>query len=53
MFKVGAAARLDEPMALKLERTTVGEILTGLLHPAGLAYRVDGDRLRLVPRPAE
>jgi hypothetical protein len=48
-----AAAHLQEPMALKLERTTVGDILTGLLRPAGLAYRVDGDHLRLVPRAAE
>jgi hypothetical protein len=46
-----AAAQLAEPVALKLEHTTVGEILTGLLRPAGLAYRVEGDHLRLVPRP--
>jgi hypothetical protein len=44
-----AAARLGEPVALKLENTTVGEILSGLLHPAGLDYRVEGDHLKLVP----
>ena len=43
-----AAARLAEPMALKQDDTTVGEILTGLLRPAGLAYRIEGDHLRLV-----
>jgi hypothetical protein len=43
-----AAARLAEPMALKLENTTVGEILSGLLHPAGLSYRIEGERLRVV-----
>ena len=44
-----AAARLSEPVALKLDNTTVGDILTGLLRPAGLAYRVEGDHLKLVP----
>ena len=44
-----AAARLAEPVALKLDNTTVGDILTGLLRPAGLAYRVEGDHLKLVP----
>jgi hypothetical protein len=44
-----AAARLSEPMALKLENTTVGGILEGLLHPAGLSFRIDGDQLRVVP----
>jgi hypothetical protein len=43
-----AAARLAEPVALKLENTTVGDILIGLLHPAGLSYRIEGDRLRVV-----
>lgn len=43
-----AAAHLAEPIALKLENTTVGEILSGLLRPAGLAYRIDGDHLKLV-----
>jgi hypothetical protein len=43
-----AAARLSEPMALRLENTTVGGILEGLLHPAGLSFRIDGDHLRLV-----
>jgi len=43
-----AAARLSEPMALKLENTTVGEILSGLLRPAGLSFRIEGDHLRLV-----
>jgi hypothetical protein len=47
-----AAARLSEPVALKLENTTVGEILVGLLHPAGLEYRIDGDHLKLVPHAA-
>jgi DNA-directed RNA polymerase subunit RPC12/RpoP len=44
-----AAARLSEPMALRLENTTVGGILEGLLHPAGLSFRIEGDHLRLVP----
>jgi hypothetical protein len=44
-----AAARLSEPMALKLVDTTVGDILMGLLHPAGLSFRIDGDHLRVVP----
>lgn len=47
-----AAAHLTEPVALKLEHTTVGDILTGLLRPAGLDYRVEEDHLRLVPRTA-
>jgi hypothetical protein len=46
---LGAAAeRLGEPVALTLENTTVGEILSGLLQPAGLAYRIDGNHLRIV-----
>jgi hypothetical protein len=48
-----AAARLAEPVALKLDNTTVGDILTGLLRPAGLAFRVEGDHLKLVPRREE
>ncbi|MBI3860404.1 MAG: DUF1559 domain-containing protein [Planctomycetia bacterium] len=48
-----AAAHLAEPVALRLENTTVGDILTGLLRPAGLAYRIEGDHLRLVPHRAE
>jgi hypothetical protein len=44
-----AGARLSEPMALRLENTTVGGILEGLLHPAGLSFRIDGDHLRVVP----
>jgi DNA-directed RNA polymerase subunit RPC12/RpoP len=43
-----AAARLAEPVALHLENTTVGDILRGLLQPAGLAYRIEGDHLRVV-----
>jgi hypothetical protein len=43
-----AAARLDEPMALRLENTTVGDILRGLLRPAGLAFRIEGGQLRIV-----
>ena len=43
-----AAARLAEPVALRLENTTVGEILSSLLQPAGLAYRIEGDHLRVV-----
>jgi hypothetical protein len=43
-----AAARLSEPMALRQDDTTVGEILTGLLRPLGLAWRIEGDHLRLV-----
>ena len=48
-----AAAHLAEPVALRLEDTTVGDILTGLLRPAGLAYRVEGDHLRVVLRSTE
>jgi hypothetical protein len=48
-----AAARLAEPVALKLDNTTVGDILTGLLRPAGLAYRVEGDHLKVVVRGEE
>jgi len=47
-----AAGRLAEPVALKLEQTTVGDILAGLLHPAGLTYRIEGEHLRVVPRKA-
>ncbi|MGE5190882.1 MAG: hypothetical protein ACM3U2_00155 [Deltaproteobacteria bacterium] len=43
-----AAARLAEPRALKLENTTVGDILSGLLNPAGLAYRIEGERLHII-----
>ncbi len=48
-----AASRLSEPVALKLDNTTVGDILTGLLRPAGLAYRVEGDHLKVVVRGEE
>ena len=48
-----AAAHLAEPVSLKLDNTTVGDILTGLLRPAGLAYRVEGDHLKLVVRGDE
>lgn len=48
-----AGARLAEPVTLKLENTTVGDILTGLLRPAGLAYRVEGDHLKVIPRGAQ
>jgi hypothetical protein len=48
-----AAARLAEPVALRLDNTTVGDILTGLLRPAGLAYRVEGDHLKVVVRGEE
>ncbi len=48
-----AAAHLAEPVALRLEHTTVGDILTSLLRPAGLAYRVEGDHLRVVLRAAD
>jgi hypothetical protein len=46
-----AAAGLKTPVQLHLENTTVGDILDGLLKPAGLAYRVESDHVRLVPRP--
>ena len=48
-----AAARLAEPVALKLDNTTVEDILTGLLRPVGLAFRVEGDHLKLVLRGQE
>jgi len=35
---------------LRLQNTTVGEILDGMLKPAGLGYRVETDHIRLVPR---
>jgi DNA-directed RNA polymerase subunit RPC12/RpoP len=59
---VGAPIRFDDaelgapiagmktPIRLRLENTTVGEILDSLLKPAGLAYRVETDHIRLVPR---
>lgn len=43
-----AGALLNEPMALRLDNTTVGDILSGLLRPVGLSFRIEGDHLRLV-----
>lgn len=45
-----AAVRLTKPVQLRLENTTVGDILENLLKPAGLAYRIESDHLRIVPR---
>ncbi|MBS0261013.1 MAG: hypothetical protein JSS02_03580, partial [Planctomycetes bacterium] len=45
-----AAARLGEPVALKLDNTTVGDILSGLLNPAGLTYKIEGNHLRIIRR---
>lgn len=45
-----AASGLKSPVTLRLQNTTVGEILDGLLKPAGLGYRVESDHIRLVPR---
>ena len=42
--------RLDSPSPLKVEKTTLGEILNGLLKPAGLTYRIEANRIMLVPR---
>lgn len=49
--ELGAAvAGLKTPVRLRLENTTVGEILDGLLKPAGLTYRVETDHIQLAPR---
>jgi hypothetical protein len=45
-----AADRLAMTVQLRLENTTVGDILESLLKPAGLAYRIESDHLRIVPR---
>ena len=45
--------KLSEPTGLKLEKTTVGDVLAGLLRPAGLSYKIEGDLIRLIPSAAE
>lgn len=44
-----AAAGLKTPVRIRLENTTVGDILAILLKPAGLTYRAAGDHIRLAP----
>lgn len=45
-----AVAALKTPVRVRLENTTVGEILANLLKPAGLTYRIEGDTIRLAPQ---
>lgn len=59
---VGAPIRFDESelgasagglkmmVRIRLEKTSVGEILETALKPAGLTYRLEKDHLRLAPR---
>jgi hypothetical protein len=45
-----AIDRLNRTVHLRLENTTVGDILESLLKPAGLAYRVESEQIVIVPR---
>lgn len=44
------ASALKTPIQLRLQETTIGAILEGVLKPAGLRYEVESDHLRIVPR---
>jgi hypothetical protein len=44
-----SAIGLKAPVQLRLENTTVGDILADLLRIGGLAYRVETDHIRIVP----
>jgi hypothetical protein len=46
----GSAAGLKAPVQLRLENTTVGDILADLLKLGGLAYRVEIDHIQIIPR---
>lgn len=48
--QVSTTDRLSQSVKVKLEKTTVSEILESLLKPAGLTYRVQNDHLELMPR---
>eukprot|EP00913_Durusdinium_trenchii_P013428 g12609.t1 len=48
--KQALAGKLDERVALKLENTTVKQILEGIAAKAGLEYKVEADGLRLAKR---
>ena len=43
------AARLDVPISLHLKDVTVGEILQALLKRGGLGYRIERNRIQIVP----
>lgn len=45
-----AVAGLKTPVRVRLENTTVGDILQNLLKPAGLTYRVEIDHIQLAPQ---
>ncbi|MFN0056353.1 MAG: DUF1559 domain-containing protein [Planctomycetales bacterium] len=46
----GVKGGIRTSVQLKLQATTVGDILDGLFRPAGLTYRIEDDHLRVVPR---
>jgi hypothetical protein len=49
--ELGAAVDgLKMSVHLRLENTTIGDILENLLKPAGLAYRVERRHIQIVPR---
>ena len=45
------SGKLDNRVALKLENTTVKDILLALVGEVGLAYKVEADGLRIVDQP--
>jgi hypothetical protein len=48
---IGAAGRsVDERVSFAVENATQEELLEALLRPAGLSFRRDGERIRVVPR---
>lgn len=46
-----AESRLDQPVKLRLDKTTVGTILDKLLEPAKLTYRIEPGTIRIVMKP--
>lgn len=47
-----AAAELDRSITLRLASTTVGGILTAVLQQVDLAWEIDGQAIRVVPKAA-
>jgi len=48
--QLGAAAtKLDQPVSLESENTTVGDLLQALLRKIGLAYEIEADGIRIHP----
>ena len=45
----GSATKLDQPVSLESENTTVGGILQALVKKAGLAYKIETDGIRVHP----